>query len=148
MSGEYELSNQTVGGEQYIAIARVGKPDAIEEMLDNPALHEGLYMSLQAAAKVRSGGLKYGERARIITPITRELYLFELKNRATAWRVLAYMHPMGSTKVEPVFLMHTKGHRGKTGRLPNEVVKKGEKLAIFARELMEEEFGNEKEREG
>jgi len=140
MTEDYELVDHLTGGEHYLALGRIGRPDVIDEMQEKPELNEALYMALTSASKVRSGGIQFGLRTKIITPVTSSLYLYELKARSTVWRVLAYLHRSGARRVEPVMLFHVRGHQGKTGRLPKSVVDKGKRLAVIARKLMEEEY--------
>lgn len=139
MAQGFHIVEHDIGcGHSVMALAKDGKGDFLDKLASKPKDTQRLKLILRTAEHIEFFGPKsYMRPGGTIRPLDGELSLVEIKVPGKVIRVMAYLKdPFGSYRL--VLLFDFDGHQG-SGKIPENIMERGRRLAAIARETLEED---------
>lgn len=123
-----------------LVLSRAGEKNFLQEMAEDKKTRHDAALITAAVKRLICMTTDIAIRTQLIKPIRgiHSLFVVEIRPnpRKSVVRVMAYLHQASTARA--VLLFAFKGHRGMKKGIPKEVLEQAERLALFAKELIEE----------
>lgn len=137
MAHEHEIRSHEYDGTEILVLATVGKKDFLEKLSADSKKRDRAKLISLTVKKVHERGLaKCIGKSNFIRMLDDDLCLAELKVSGKVIRVMCYCVANDELVV---LLFDFDSHKGKSGKIPESVMKKGRRLAKKAAACLEED---------
>lgn len=142
MNRDYELVSQKLDSTHNVLVLKqIGEDTFFDEMANDHRRKDEAASLRRSLIRLSTYGISWGldsESIKILKGIRADILLCEVKVKRKTYRIMAYLHD--KRRGPFVLLTDFEGHKQRAaGGIPKQVMEKGERLALIAKGLLEQE---------